>query len=240
MRKLRGKNHKAKKDNKFEEVISATVKLWKKHHLSYQNTKYVIEQVRKILGLKQEKRKLNTVERLSHEESQKLIQTAYSGEGKYGLLIKTLFLTGTRASEFVNIKAEDILFEECEILVTHGKGGKKRYVPILTSLAQELKTYLRGRKKGYLFESNRHSKYSTRRIQQIVQECAQKAGIIKHVHPHLLRHSVATILRQKGMALDLIQKFLGHSKIETTLIYSEVPDQMMKELYQNALSSKQK
>ncbi len=240
MEKFRSKNSKAKKETEFEEVISATVKLWRKHHLSYQNTKYVVEKARKTLGLKSEKKKVNIVERLSQEEAQKLIQTAYLGEGKYGLLIKTLFFTGTRANEFVNIKAEDIFFEECEVLITHGKGGKKRYVPILPELSQELKTYLGKRKRGYLFESNRNTKYTTRRIQQIVQECARNSDISKHVYPHLLRHSVATILRQRGMDLDLVQKFLGHSKIETTQKYSEAPGEMMKEIYNYALTAHRK
>ena len=238
MKKFRSKNCKTKKEIEFEEIISATVKLWRKHHLSYQNTKYIVEKTRKRLGLKPEKHKKNVVERLSQEEVQNLVEAAYSGEGRYGLLIKTLFSTGCRASEFVNIKAEDIFFQECEILISHGKGGKKRYVPILPELAQELKTYLGKRKKGYLFESNRANKYSTRRIQQIVQKCASDAGIEKHVYPHLLRHSIATTLRQRGMALDLVQKFLGHSKIETTQIYSQAPDKMMKEIYNQALSTK--
>ena len=81
MTKFRGKNRKAKKETEFDEVISATVKLWRKHHLSYQNTKYVVEKVRKILDLRPDKKKLNTIERLSQEESQML--RLYSNEVKF-------------------------------------------------------------------------------------------------------------------------------------------------------------
>ncbi len=234
--KFRSHSQKAKNSSQIEDVISETAKLWKKHHLSYQETKHVVAKVRRQLGLEPKKYKVNIVNRLSREEVHSLIQTAYRGDGQYGLLIKTLFYTGARAREFVNIRGADIYFEECEILITHGKGGKKRYVPILPELSNEIKTHLRDRRQKYLFESNRSTKYSTRRIQQIVHDCGQKAGIQKRVHPHLFRHSVAAILRQKGMPLDLIQKFLGHSKIETTQIYSEVPDEMMKELYNQAMS----
>ena len=123
-----------------------------------------------------------------------------------------------RVSEFVSVKVEDFYFEEQMILIQ--KGNKSRYVPILPELAQELKTHLKGRQKGYIFESNRHTKFSARRIQQIVKQTADKAGIKKRVHPHLLRHTVATFLLEKGMPLEQIQKFLGHSKIETTQIYA--------------------
>jgi integrase/recombinase XerD len=236
MNLLRSKNQIAKYDDDLSQVIQETFKLWRKHHLSYQQTKYVVEQVRKQLELKAQKSGRSVVNRLSKAEADKLIDFAYRGKGQYGLLIKVLFFSGARVNEFVNIKVEDVFFDDHEILITHGKGDKKRYVPILPEITQEIKSYLGGRDRGYLFESNRHTKFTTRRIQQIIKKCAQQAGITKKVYPHLLRHSVATILRQKGMALDLIQKFLGHAKIQTTQIYSEAPDEMMKSLYREALS----
>ena len=174
---------------------------------------------------------------LSRDEEQKLIGQAYRENSSYGLLLKTLFLTGARVSEFVSIKVEDFYFDEQMILIQHGKGGKSRYVPILPELAQELKTHLGSRKTGYIFESNRHTKFTARRIQQIVKETAERAGITKKVHPHLLRHTVATFLLEKGMPLEQIQKFLGHSKIETTQIYAESSTEMMKEGFQRAFSN---
>ncbi len=114
--------------------------------------------------------------------------------GVRGLLIKTLFQTGTRVSEFVHLQVADVFFDEQMVLITHAKGGKQRYVPLLRELAQELRTYLRERTTGYLFETTRQTRYSPRRIQQLVQETAALAGITKRVSPHLLRHSVATTL----------------------------------------------
>ncbi len=78
--------------------------------------------------------------------------------------------------------------------------------------------------------------YSTRRIQYIVKETATQAEITKHVYPHLLRHSVATTLLEREMPIEQIQKFLGHSKLETTQLYAESSTQMMRESYQWALS----
>ncbi len=65
---------------------------------------------------------------------------------------------------------------------------------MLPSLAQELRTHLNGRGRGYLFESNRHDRYSVRGVQALVTKCARAAGLDKRVYPHLLRHSIATIL----------------------------------------------
>src|SRR5207237_7270018 len=85
---------------------------------------------------------------------------------------------------------------------------------------------------GPLFETTRHTPYSPRRIQQLVQETAALAGITKRVHPHLLRHSVATRLLERGMPLEQIQQFLGHAKLETTQVYAESTTAMIKDSYQ--------
>lgn len=224
-------------DKSLNELISATTKLWRKYHLTYDQARYVGKEVRNALAIKRTKTRKNVVIRLSSEEERKLINQAYQDEGQNGLLIKMLFMTGARVAEFVSVKVEDFFFDELMILIENGKGGKSRYVPILPELAQELKTHLNGRQTGYIFESNRHTKFTTRRIQQIVKDTADRAGITKKVHPHLLRHSVSTFLLEKGMPLEQIQKFLGHSKIETTQIYAESTTKMMKQSYQNAFSN---
>jgi integrase/recombinase XerD len=217
-------------------LIATTTKFWRKHHLTYDQARYVAKEVRKALEIKRVKTRKRVVQRLSREEERGLIQQAYKGKSAHGLLIKTLFMTGARVSELASIRVEDFLFDELMILIDKGKGGKSRYVPILPELAQELRTHLGERRRGYLFESNRDGRYSTRRIQQIVKEAAAKAGIMKRVHPHLLRHTVATTLLERGMPLEQIQKFLGHSKIETTQIYAESTTEMLKESYRRALS----
>ena len=224
-------------DKKLKQLIAKTVKLWRQNHLTYDQVGYVAKQVRRELGIERPKKRKNVIQRLSREEEQRLIKQAYQEKSSYGLILKTLFLTGARVSEFVSIKVEDFYFDELMILIQKGKGGKSRYVPILPELAQELKTHLSGREIGYIFESNRHTKFTPRRIQQIVKQTAEQAGIIKKVHPHLLRHTIATFLLEKGMPLEQIQKFLGHSKIETTQIYAESSTEMMEDSFQNAFSN---
>jgi len=192
---------------KLNELIVATVKLWRKYHLTYDQAGYVGKEIRRELKIKRVKTRKNVIVRLSRDEEQKLTGQAYRETGNYGLLLKTLFLTGARVSEFISLKVSDLFFDEQMILIEKGKGGKSRYVPVLPELAQELKTHLGSRQTGYIFESNRHTKFTARRIQQIVKETAERAGIKKKVHPHLLRHTVATLLLERGMPLEQIQNF---------------------------------
>ena len=232
----KAKSSKGTHTGSLKPLITATVKLWRRHHLTYDQARYVAKEVRKALQIERVKTRNRVVARLSREEERRLVRQAYRDKSSRGLLIKTLLMTGARVSEFTNLRVQDFFFDEQMILIDKGKGGKSRYVPILPELAQELRTHLGDRKRGYLFESNRHQAYSPRRLQQIVRETAEKAGIIKRVHPHLLRHTVATFLLERGMPLEQIQRFLGHSKIETTQVYAESTTAMLKESYRKALS----
>ena len=222
----------------MKELIRKTVKLWKPYHPDYDQVRYHSKMIRKELGVSRPKTRKRVPERLSAEEQKKLIGQAYKERPPRGLMLKTLFFTGSRVSEFVAIRAEDFFPEEAEIYLRNAKGKKSRYVPILPELAQELVTHLKGRRRGHFFETNRHGPYSTRMIQIIVKECAHNAGISKRVYPHLLRHTVATDLLSRGMPIDQIKKFLGHEKIETTQIYAETSIEAMKEGYLRAFEQR--
>lgn len=227
---------KAKPGKTLNRLIAQTARLWRKHHLTYDQARYVAKEVRRSLEIERTRTRQRVVERLSREEERRLIQAAYRDKSGHGLLIKTLFQTGARVSEFINLRARDLFFEEAMILIHKAKGGKSRYVPFLPDLAQELRTHLGERESGHLFESNRHLPYSARRVQQIVKAVAEKAKINKRVSPHLLRHSVATTLLEHGMPIEQIQKFLGHTKLETTPVYAESTTEMIKESYREALA----
>jgi integrase/recombinase XerD len=228
---MRTTSVKAKPSQGLSAVIAATKKLWRQYHLTYDQTHYVAKEVRRALAIERPKSRTRVVARLSREEERQLIAHAYRVQGTRGLLIKTLFQTGARVSEFVNITADEVFFEEQMLLISKAKGGKSRYVPILPQLAQELRTHLGDRTAGYLFETVRNTRYSPRRIQQIIKETAADAQITKRVYPHLLRHSVPTTLLERGMPIEQIQKFLGHAKLETTQIYAESSAEMIKESY---------
>jgi integrase len=149
----------AKSSPSLVPVIAATKKLWRQYHLTYDQTHYVAKEVRRALAIERPKTRKRVVARLSREDERRLIGHAYRMQGTRGLLIKTLFQTGARVSEFVNITAEELFFDEQMILLSKAKGGKSRYVPILPELAQELRTHLGNRTVGYLFETIHHTPY---------------------------------------------------------------------------------
>ena len=195
----------------LDRIITETLKLWRKYHLTYDQTRYVAKEVRRALAIARPPTRQRVIARLSRTEEERLIAQAYRMPGVRGLLIKTLFQTGARVSEFVQVQVPEVYFDEQMLLITQGKGGKQRYVPLLPELTHELRTYLRDRTAGPLFTTRRHTAYSPRRIQQLVQETAALAGISKRVHPHLLRHSVATTLLERGMPLDPSLKSIVHT-----------------------------
>jgi integrase/recombinase XerD len=222
------------------EVVIQTVRLWRKAHLDYDQTKYVVEQVRRRLRLDPPRTRCRSVERLDRAEVERLISSGYQQHSKYGLMIKTLFYSRARVDEFVHLRVEDVHFESepPQVHLTHAKGQVSRYVPILPSLAQELRTHLQGRRQGYLFESNRHTRYSIRMVQAVIATSARAAGIRKRVYPHLLRHSIATILLDSGQVpIDQVQKFLGHLQLSTTQIYAETSVRALGENYLRALGN---
>jgi integrase/recombinase XerD len=125
---------------------------------------------------------------------------------------------------------------DCDRSLSHCKKESNRYVPILPTLAQELRTHLNGRRQGYVFETNRNDRYSVRTMQSVVKSEAQEAGIEKRVYPHLLRHSIATILLDSGeVPIDQVQKFLGHLQLATTQIYAETSIRALGESYLRAM-----
>jgi len=109
---MRTPSAKTKIEVSLKPLITATAKLWRKHHLTYDQARYVTKEVRKALGVKRIKVRKRVIQRLSRDEEQRLIQRAYRDKGERGLLIKTLFQSGARVSEFVNIKVEDFFLRE--------------------------------------------------------------------------------------------------------------------------------
>jgi integrase/recombinase XerD len=238
--KVRGHLVRVHSAGELTDVIAQTLRLWRKAHLGYDQSKYVVEQVRRRLHLAPPRSRQRSVDRLDRAEVDRLIQRGYQLHSKYGLMVKTLFFTGARVEEFVHLRVEDLHFDSDppQIHITRGKGQSSRYVPILPSLAQELQTHLHGRRHGYLFESNRQTRYSKRMAQALITKSARQAGITKRVYPHLLRHSIATILLDSGQVpIDQVQKFLGHLQLSTTQIYAQSSLRALGENYVRALSN---
>ena len=172
------------------------------------------------------KRNRKLPEVLAAEEVRRLVDSTMNV--KHKLILKLLYGCGLRVSEVVNLKKEDINFDEGLIHVRLSKGRKDRFVKIPDSLKGELEGYSKLSEGAHFFMSQRGGKLTTATIQKIVKNAAKKAGIKKRVSPHTLRHSFATHLLEQGIDLRIIQKLLGHSDIKTTQIYTQVSTQTIK------------
>lgn len=166
---------------------------------------------------------------LTREEVKKLM--AVPTNFKHRLLIGILYDTGLRVSECVNLKIEDMDLDEKTALVRYGKGMKERNITISEGISQDIKEYLSKRQDNnpYLFHiKDRH--ISVRQAQKIVKEAAMKAGIKKRVFCHALRSSFATHLLEDKTDLRTIQALLGHERLDTTQIYTQVTKDQIKKV----------
>lgn len=154
-------------------------------------------------------------------------------------ILETLYATGIRVSELVNLKQANLLFDDGFILV-FGKGSKERLVPIGSSAQEWIRTYQResritlarqGKSEDYLFLSVRGTKLTRSMIFRLICKYAKAAGITKEVHPHTFRHSFATHLLEGGADLRAVQEMLGHSDISTTQIYTHIDREYLKEVH---------
>jgi len=216
---FRSSNDKTKPS--LKEPLKELIKLYKKYHLTYEQTQYLFKEARKECNLKKKKYSKGVKEHLSYEEFSKILDYIYQLSSVRGLMLKVLLFTGARVNEFVNIKVKDVYLAEKKIYLSTAKGDKPRYVPIFPFYIDELRMYIENTSNIYLFETRLHDKYSPRRIQQIVKGIVKKCGIEKKITPHRLRATIAVWLKEKNVSTELIQEFLGHSKLETTQIYTK-------------------
>ncbi|MFT4544567.1 MAG: integrase/recombinase XerD [Bacteroidia bacterium] len=170
---------------------------------------------------------------LSNDEVERMIKAINlsTPEGERNrAIIETLYGSGLRVSELVNLKISNIYFNDGFIRIM-GKGSKERLVPIGGISARRIDDYLKRVrvhatiKKGaedFVFLNRRGNYLSRVMIFNIVKSAALKAGIKKSISPHTLRHSFATELIQRGADLRAVQDMLGHESITTTEIYTHL------------------
>ena len=159
---------------------------------------------------------------LSEDEIKKLLESATSL--KQRALIELFYSSGLRLEELQYLKMSDIEGAENRIRVNNGKGNKQRYSILSKKCLQTLRTYYQREEvkpKTYLFEGQTPGKpMNSRSIQHAVKMVYEKAGLAhKERKVHALRHSFATHMLDNGMDIFTIKELLGHSKIETTMVY---------------------
>ena len=145
-------------------------------------------------------------------------------------IVEFLYATGVRISEMCALNREDVRINEREIIV-FGKGAKEREVYLTPISCMYLKAYLSERKDDCeaLFVSARgtHKRLMPSGVQAMLRKIGKGVGVEK-CHPHRFRRTLATNLLRKGMPLQEVQLVLGHTKVETTLIYCEVDKDSVK------------
>lgn len=153
-------------------------------------------------------------------------------------LLMLMFASGLRASEVVNLTFNQVDFDN-RIMKVSGKGNKDRLVPFTNSAKESMLNYINGLRKDllkedteYIFLNSQGNKMTVRGLEYILDEIEAKTGLYGKIHPHMLRHSFATKMLNRGADLRTIQELLGHSSIETTSIYTHVAYENMKETYE--------
>lgn len=144
-------------------------------------------------------------------------------------IIFLLYTSALRVSELVNLNIEDINFSNNTIFITR-KGNKQMSVPTSLKALAILKDYLGDRKNGPVFLNKYNKRLTTRSIENIVKKYAKKI-LLKDISPHTLRHSRATHLLNNGMDLRILQRFLGHSSILATQVYTHLSLQDLVKAY---------
>jgi integrase/recombinase XerD len=155
-------------------------------------------------------------------------------------LIELLYATGMRVSELLSLRPADVNLE-ASYLTCSGKGSKQRIVPIGDEAADWVKKYVREsrpallgkRTSPRLFVNAKGGGPGLTRVGfwKILKGYARQAGLTKTLSPHMLRHSFATHLLERGADLRAIQMMLGHADLSTTQIYTHVLEQRMRSIY---------
>lgn len=158
-------------------------------------------------------------------------------------IMETLYSTGIRVSELVNLNMDDVDFLS-EVIHVRGKGKKERISPIGSSALRSIQCYIEYRNRRAMNNSNfdprvlfvnKHGKrLSTRSVRRKMDKYLTMAGLDPSISPHTLRHSFATHMLNNGADLRSVQELLGHQSLSTTQVYTHLTTTRLKEQYDNA------
>ncbi|MCK3684240.1 site-specific tyrosine recombinase/integron integrase [Maribellus sp. YY47] len=148
---------------------------------------------------------------------------------KHKTLLSVIYSCGLRRSELINLKIADVDSKRMMIKITGAKGKKERYVQLSAGLLDLLRLYYSEYKpRIWLFEGQKGGQYTVGSITNVLKTAAHKAGILKRVYPHMLRHSFATHQLEQGVDIRFIQAWLGHESVKTTQRYTHVSEHNFK------------
>ncbi len=160
-------------------------------------------------------------------------------DGPFGLrdraILELLYSTGMRVSELVDLDVGDVDLVERTVRV-RGKGRKERIVVAGRRAVEAVRAYLDGRKVAspVLFLNRTGKRLTDRGVRDIIDRVLRRSGRQMKVHPHMLRHSFATHLLERGADLRSVQELLGHRNLSSTQIYTHVTVERLKDVYDHA------
>lgn len=144
-------------------------------------------------------------------------------------VIHTLYGAALRRGELINLNLDDVLWDQSQLFIRTSKTGAQGLVPIHERGLEAIRTYLdivrplyarrNGKHESALFLGPRGKRISGDMVASSVDRAAEKAGIERHIHPHLLRHAALTHMRSHGADLRIVQEFARHKSIAATQIY---------------------
>lgn len=218
-------------------IVSQIAKIVRKHGLDYDGWRYVTKRVRQECELRPAKRAKLLPRVLSADDFRHFYQIVDKADDvQHSLMLRLLFYTGVRVSELCNIQVADVDLEAFKVRINQGKGSKDRYVLFGKSFATALRTHMAAHPDNrWLFQTRRNTKYSSRRVQQIVANYAMLADV--KATPHTFRHQAITWLtRHSGLADAELQLITGHARRETLAVYQHVAlDGDLEAKYQQAM-----
>ena len=219
------------------DIVARIARIVRRAGFGYEDWRYVSKRVRKECDLRPAKKGRRLPKILTGEDFRRFFEVLdRSDDIQHSLMLRLLFYSGMRVSELCNTEVKDLDLESCRIRINEGKGSKDRVVLYGKSFSVALRTHIASHPDNrWLFQTRRNTRYSTRRVQQIVSAYAEKAGV--KATPHTFRHQCITWLtRQSGMADAELQLITGHAKRETLAIYQHVAlDSELEAKYQQAM-----
>lgn len=195
-----------------------------------------------VAGLKLPKKSKKLPVFVAEDALGKLLDEFRFGENFSGLrdrtVVEFLYLTGMRRSELINLRDTDVDLSAGQVRVT-GKRGKQRIIPLSAGFVRSLRTYLSVRKESglagdWFFVTDRGNKMYDKGVYNLVTRYLAMVTTIEKKSPHVLRHTFATHMLNRGADLNSIKELLGHASLSATQVYTHNTFEQLKKIYKQA------